>query len=274
MIAASASSAPIDRERVLITGGGSGLGLALAQRYARDGAQLLIVDIDRARAQAACAALLGEGHRAFATDVGDDASMHALKAEVEAAVGGVDVLVNNAGIASGGPLLGSTMEEWRRLLEINLLGVVRGTQAFLPGMLERGRGHVVSTASFAGLAGAPGIMSYGVAKAGVVAFSEQLRAELHGSGVAVSVLCPSFFRTNLLENFHGDAKVRSTAARMMQRSPDTLDAVADATYAALKARRFLVLPTKHEPLRWRIKRWFPDYYFKRLMQAAVRMQRG
>lgn len=265
---------PALRERVLITGGGSGLGFALAQRYASDGAQLLIVDIDPDRAQTACAGLPGEGHRAFAADVGDDASMCALKAEVEAAVGGIDVLVNNAGIASGGPLLGSTMEEWRRLLEINLLGVVRGTQAFLPGMVERGRGHVVSTASFAGLAGAPGIMSYGVAKAGVVAFSEQLRAELHGSGVAVSVLCPAFFRTRLLENFHGNPKLRGMAARLMERSPDTLDAVADATYAALKARRFLVLPTKHEPLRWRIKRWFPDYYFKKLVQAAALMQRG
>jgi short-subunit dehydrogenase len=141
-------------------------------------------------------------------------------------------------------------------------------------MVERGRGHVVSTASFAGLAGAPGIMSYGVAKAGVVAFSEQLRAEMHGTGVDVSVLCPAFFRTNLLENFHGDAKVRGMASRMMDKSPDTLDSVADATYAALQARTFLVLPTKHEPMRWRLKRWFPNWYFKKLVETAGAMRRG
>jgi short-subunit dehydrogenase len=133
---------------------------------------------------------------------------------------------------------------------------------------------VVSTASFAGLAGAPGIMSYGVAKAGVVAFSEQLRAELHGSGVAVSVLCPSFFRTNLLENFHGDPTVRGLAGRMMDRSPDTLDAVADRSYAGLRAGRFLVLPTRAEPMRWRIKRWFPNWYFKKLVEAAALTRRG
>jgi NAD(P)-dependent dehydrogenase (short-subunit alcohol dehydrogenase family) len=259
---------------VLITGGGSGLGLALAQRYARDGAQLLIADIDLGRAQAACAALPGEGHRAFAVDVGDDASVAALRAAVDAAVGGVDVLVNNAGIASGGPLLGTDIDEWRRLIEVDLLSVVRGTLQFLPGMVERRRGHVVSTASFAGLAGAPGIMSYGVAKAGVVAFSEQLRAEMHGTGVDVSVLCPAFFRTNLLENFHGDAKVRGMAARMMDKSPDTLDSVADAAYAALKARTFLVLPTRNEPMRWRLKRWFPNYYFKKLVETAALMRRG
>jgi short-subunit dehydrogenase len=184
------------------------------------------------------------------------------------------VLVNNAGIASGGALLGTDMAEWRRLIEVDLLSVVRGTLAFLPGMVERGRGHVVSTASFAGLAGAPGIMSYGVAKAGVVAFSEQLRAEMHGTGVDVSVLCPAFFRTNLLENFHGDPKVRGMASRMMDKSPDTLDTVADATYAALQARIFLVLPTKHEPMRWRLKRWFPNWYFKKLVETAGAMRRG
>lgn len=274
MAAGSTNTASSSRDRVLITGGGSGLGLALAQRYARDGAQVLLVDIDAGRAQAAASGLPGDGHLAFHADVGDDASIDALQRQVEAAVGGVDVLVNNAGIASGGPLLGTDMAEWRRLIEVDLLSVVRGTLAFLPGMVERGRGHVVSTASFAGLAGAPGIMSYGVAKAGVVAFSEQLRAEMHGTGVAVSVLCPAFFRTNLLENFHGDAKVRGMASRMMDRSPDTLEPVADAAYVALKARSFLVLPTKHEPMRWRIKRWFPNWYFNKLVETAGAMRRG
>ncbi len=113
-MATAPSSTP--RDRVLITGGGSGLGLALAQRYARDGAQLLIADLDAARAQAAVAGLPGGGHHAFQVDVGDDDSVTALKAQVEATVGGVDVLVNNAGIASGGPLLGTDMAEWRRLI--------------------------------------------------------------------------------------------------------------------------------------------------------------
>src|SRR3546814_1320155 len=94
--------------------------------------------------------------------------------------GVVDVLINNAGIASGGPLIGTDMGEWHRLLNINLLSVVRGCQAFLPAMLAAGRGQIINTASFAGLAGAPNIMTYGVSKAAVVTLSEQLRAEQIG----------------------------------------------------------------------------------------------
>lgn len=274
MAAAQNSSSSSARPRVLVTGGGSGLGLALATRYAAQGAQLLLVDIDAARAEAARAGLPGEGHLAFTADVGDDASMEALHEAVVRAVGGVDVLLNNAGIASGGPLIGSTMDEWRRLLEINLLGVVRGTQRFLPGMVERGHGHVISTASFAGLAGAPGIMTYGVAKAAVVAFSEQLRAEMHDTGVAVSVICPAFFQTNLLQNFHGNTAVRGMAAKMMERSSDTVDTVADACFRALSAREFLVIPTRAEPMRWRLKRWFPNWYFKKLIETSNQMRRS
>lgn len=273
MPAALPSLASGAHQRVLITGGGGGLGLALAQRYAADGARLLLVDIDGGRAESARAALPGGGHLAFVADVGSDVSMQALFEAVQAATGGVDVLVNNAGIASAGPLLGTTMEEWRSLLEVNLLGVVRGTLLFLPGMLERGRGHVVSTASFAGLAGAPGIMSYGVAKAGVVAFSEQLRAEMHGTGVDVSVLCPGFFRSQLLDSFQGDTRLRGAVMRMMERSPDTIGAVADAAYAGLRARRFLILPTRAEPMRWRLKRWFPGHYFRMLLQTTASMRR-
>jgi len=264
----------MSRERVLITGAGSGFGLALAQRYAAGGARVVCVDINAERAEAARASLPGDAHLAFGADVGCDDSMDALAAAVDAATGGVDVLLNNAGIASGGPLLGSSMAEWRRLIEINLLGVVRGTQRFLPGMVERRRGQVASTASFAGLAGAPGIMSYGVAKAAVVAFSEQLRAEMHGTGVRVSVICPAFFQTNLLQNFEGDPAMRGMAAKMMQRSPDTCDAVADRTYRGLRAGEYMILPTRAEPMRWRLKRWFPDWYFKKLVETAAAMRRG
>ena len=116
---------------VLITGAGSGLGLALAQRHAARGDVVACVDLHGERAEAARAALPGSGHIALTADVGDDASMEALRDAVLAQWGAPDVLVNNAGIASGGTLLESTMDEWREVLEINLLGVVRGCQALL-----------------------------------------------------------------------------------------------------------------------------------------------
>ena len=130
--------------RVLITGAGSGFGLALAQRYARSGARVACVDLTVERAEVGRASLSGDGHLALAADVGDDAAMQALHDAVMAAWGGVDVLVNNAGIASAGALIDPTMDEWRRILEIDLLGVVRGCRLFLPHMIAAGRGQVLN----------------------------------------------------------------------------------------------------------------------------------
>ena len=250
---------------VLITGAGSGLGRALAERHAVRGDAVACADLDRGRAEATCAALPGSGHLAFAVDVGSDESMQALADEVRAVWGRLDFLYNNAGIASGGPMVETTMEEWRRILEVDLLGVVRGCRLFLPEMLAAGRGAIVNTASVAGLAGAPGIMTYGVAKAGVVALSEQLRAEVATRGVQVSVVCPSFFRTNLMEGALGSERVRSMALRMMDSSPDTIDSVADAVFEQVGKGRFLILPTRREPMRWRMKRWLPEAYFRMLL---------
>ncbi len=261
---------PSAQPRVLITGAGSGLGLALAQRYAATGHAVLCADIDLDRARAAATALPGGGHAALAVDVGDDASFAAFTDAALRDFGVPDVLVNNAGVASGGSLLDADMAEWRRVLEINLLGVVRGCRAFLPAMLQAGRGQVINVASFAGLAGAPNIMSYGVSKAAVVALSEQLRAELHGSGVAVSVVCPAFFPTNLLQNWHGSERMRGAAHRMMASSVDTVDSVADAVFAAAARGTFLILPTRHEPMRWRLKRWLPGLYHRLLLRLAAR----
>ncbi len=256
------------QRRVLITGAGSGLGKALAERHARAGDRVACVDLDGGRAEATCSALPGEGHAAFTADVASDASMEALRDSVIAAWGGVDVLYNNAGIASGGAMVSTDMAEWRKLTEVNVFGVVRGCLAFLPGMLERGHGQILNTASFAGLAGAPNIMSYGVSKASVVALSEQLRAEVEDQGVKVSVICPAFFRTNLLESWQGDPRMKKFGEKMMNTSVDTLDSVADAVFAAARRGEFLILPTRREPMRWRLKRWLPELYFRKLKALA------
>ncbi len=255
--------------KVLITGAGSGLGRALALRYATAGCAVACVDIVLDRARETVAMLHGEGHLAIAMDVGSDSEFEVMHEAIDQKFGALDVLVNNAGIASGGPMVDTTMEEWREVLEINLLGVVRGCRAFLPGMLERKRGRILNTASFAGLAGAPSMMSYGVSKAAVVALSEQLRAELDGSGVGVSVACPAFFQTNLLENWRGNERMKGFADKMMRGGKDTLDGVADRIFAATERGEFLILPTRNEPKYWRMKRWFPQTYFRKLMRAVA-----
>jgi len=234
----------------------------LALRYAAAGDRVACVDLDVPRSESTRALLPGSGHLALAADVSDDAAMEALHATVQGEWGGLDVLVNNAGIASGGAMVETTMAEWRRILEVDLLSVVRGCRLFLPGMIAQGRGQVLSTASFAGLAGAPGLMTYGTAKAAVVALSEQLRAEVEPLGVRVGVICPSFFRTNLCDTGIGNPKTMKLALHLMDTAPDTVDSVADRVYAQAQAGKFLIIPTRDEPMRWRIKRWFPTLYYR------------
>ena len=259
------------QRRVLITGAGSGLGQALALRYARSGARIACVDLSVQRSEVTRASLAGSGHLALAANVGSDDAMEQLQETILRDWGGLDVLVNNAGIASGGPMVETTMAEWRQVLEVDLLSVVRGCRLFLPGMLAAGRGQVISTASFAGLAGAPGIMSYGVAKAGVVALSEQLRAEVGHRGIAVSVICPSFFRTNLCDTAIGSPQLKTVVVKLMDSAPDTVDTVADKVFAQAEAGRFMIIPTLREPMRWRLKRWFPELYFRMLLKMSSKL---
>lgn len=262
------------QRRVLVTGAGSGLGQALALRYAAGGARVACVDLSVERSEVTRARLAGSGHLALAANVGSDEQMEQLQETILREWGGLDVLVNNAGIASGGQMVETTMAEWHQILEINLLSVVRGCRLFLPGMLASGGGQVINTASFAGLAAAPGAMTYGVAKAGVVALSEQLRAEVELRGVKVSVICPSFFRTNLCDTAIGNPATKALALKLMDSSPDTIDSVADKVFADAEKGRFLILPTKHEPMRWRLKRWFPGLYFRMLLKLSAKMMRA
>jgi short-subunit dehydrogenase len=166
------------------------------------------------------------------------------------------------------------MAEWRQVLDIDLLGVVRGCRLFLPAMLAQGHGQILSTASFAGLASAPGMMTYGVAKASVVAMSEQLRAEVHSAGIRVGVICPSFFRTNLIDTAIGSEKVKKLALKLMDNSSDTLDSVSDNVFAAAERGEFMIIPTRREPMRWRFKRWFPNLYFKQLNNMIKKQTQG
>ena len=255
----------------LITGCSSGLGRALALRYARAGWQVGLADISPERADAVAAEVraLGSEADSFTVDVASDDSVLALRDAVMQRWGGVDHLYNNAGVSSAGTLLQTPFSDWRWMLEINLLSVVRGCQAFLPDMVHQGGGHIVNTASFAGLAGAGGLSSYSVAKAAVVALSETLRAEmaLAQSKVGVSVVCPSFFRTNLLQNFRGPDASRQMAQKLMEKAAENADDIAAAVFDAVAAGRFLIIPTATERFRWRLKRWLPEFYFRQLVAA-------
>lgn len=190
----------------VVTGGAAGIGLAAATRFAQGGLNVCIADLgaDRlARAAATLAAVAPAGAAAILareTDVSRMEDVVALEAEVRARFGGVDVLMNNAGIQPGSALFGAR-EAWERVLAVNLWGVVNGTRAFVPGMLARGGpGLVINTGSKQGITTPPGDPAYNVSKAGVKAFTEALAHELRNTGdgaISAHLLIPGFVFTEL-----------------------------------------------------------------------------
>jgi len=178
----------------VVTGGASGIGRALAARFRDAGMQVAIADVEAGALEATAQEL---GVLGVVCDVADHASVTSLRDTVVSSFGGVHLLCNNAGVGGGGAIADTTMNDWRWVLGVNLWGVIHGLDAFLPLLVEQGEGHVVNTASIAGLTAPAGIGPYNASKYAVVAISETLRGELSGSGVGVSVLCPGYVRTNI-----------------------------------------------------------------------------
>jgi len=184
----------------VVTGGASGIGLALARRFATEGMKLVVADIEGATLDAAMATL-PEGTEVAATvcDVSQPDQVVALRDLAVDRFGAAHVVCNNAGVGSGGAMATVPLADWEWVLGVNLWGVIHGVRAFLPLLEEQGEGHIVNTASVAGLFAAPFMGPYNVSKYGVVALSETLSQELSlsSSPVGVSVLCPSWVKTNI-----------------------------------------------------------------------------
>jgi NAD(P)-dependent dehydrogenase (short-subunit alcohol dehydrogenase family) len=237
--------------RVLVTGGASGLGAALVKRYAARGDEVLAADI----------AELSEPDRAIAghhsdnsavvarrLDVTSDDDWVAAREWVGSEWGGLDILVNNAGVAGGGRIELCSVEDWKWLFEVNLYGVVRGTRTFAPMFKQQGSGWIVNTASLAGLVHPPGMGSYNAVKAAVVAFSETTSHELAPYGVGCSAVCPSYFRTNLMDSLRGgDEDLALQMKRLVNESPISADDVAAAVVAGVDGGEELIVPD--EPAR-------------------------
>lgn len=250
--------------RIVITGAASGLGRAIALRYAREGWRVAIADLHEARMAETLTLVEQAGGSGFTQccDVRSADDFSALAARVQERWGGLDILVNNAGIATAGTTVDSSYVDWQAVLDINLLGVLRGCKTFVPMLLAQHSGHVINIASFAGIATPPGMASYNVAKAGVIALSESLRAETLDEGVDVSVACPSFFQTNLVESFRGGAAARQFTQAVMARSAVTADEVANDLYQAVCDRQFMVISHPEAREQWLLKRKDPEQLYR------------
>lgn len=226
--------------RVLVTGGAQGLGAALASAWLDRGAEVLTADI----ADGADVRL----------DVTSDAGWAAALARVEAEWGGLDVLVNNAGIAGGGRLDVAGMDEWQRLVDVNLLGAVRGTAAFTPLFKRQRSGQVVNVASLAGLVHPAGMAGYNATKAAVVALTETTGHELASYGVTAHVVCPSYFRTGLVDRMQGsDTAVGDVIGLLVRSAPLGPEDIAREVLAALDRGEELILPDEAARAAYRLK---------------------
>ncbi len=187
----------------LITGGASGIGFAMARTFLGAGMRVVIADIDADALASAKAALEGANSEVLAVqlDVTDRAQYAKVADRVEQEFGPVDVLCNNAGVYRGGDIGKVTYEDWDWVMGVNVGGVVNGVQTFVPRMQARGNGgHIVNTASMAGMSTSPGLGVYNTSKFAVVGLSEAMQGDLAASDIGVSVLCPGMVRTRILES--------------------------------------------------------------------------
>lgn len=246
--------------RVLVTGAGSGLGAALTSALRERGDEVLATD-----------RVAGPGID-LVLDVTSDDDWAAAVGTVRERWGGLDLLINNAGIAGGGRIDVSGIDEWQRLVDVNLMSIVRGTRAFAEVFKSQGSGHVVNIASLAGLVHPAGMAGYNAVKAAVVALTETLGHEWAAYGIRASVVCPSYFRSNLTASITGaDEAVGAVVGTLVETSPFTAHDIAAATLEALDAGADVVLPDPAGRQAWALKQRDRDAYDAVMRDQATKL---
>lgn len=253
----------------VVTGAGSGLGRAIAVELASAGATVAAVDIDTAGLDrtAAIAENYAGGCVARCADVSIRSQMEMLAEEVQSEFGRVDILVNNAGVGVGGELAAIALDDFEWIVGINLMGGVYGTRLFLPGMIERGSGHIVNISSVSGLVPLPYHIPYTATKYALTGFSEVLQVEVARHGIGVTLVCPSAIKTNIIEHTRlpaektpGQEKFLETFVKLFESGlqPET---VAKKVLRAIEKNQFLCLAGKEA---------YALYYAHRLAPGLMR----
>lgn len=261
--------------RVLITGAASGLGRALALAWSGRGARVIVADLNPERGAESvelCRAA-GAAEAVFLElDVRREADFVAAADWALTHWQGLDVLVNNAGVAGGGAFEGIPEADWQWLLDINLMGVVRGCRAFVPLFKRQGAGQFVNIASMAGLLNPPAMSNYNVAKAGVIALTETLAVELQPWGIRSLVVCPSYFQTNLNESLRTrDDATRAALPKLLASSELSADDIAAGILQAIDRGDSEYLPHPRAREARALKQADPAAFRAELLRQARRM---
>ncbi|MGB5110087.1 MAG: SDR family NAD(P)-dependent oxidoreductase [Mycobacterium sp.] len=256
------------RANAVVTGAGSGIGRAFAVELARRGGRVVCADIDPVRAKETVSLVVqagGEG-RDIACDVSEEEQVRELANSAEKWFGeSVSLVINNAGIGAGGNVIGATSQrDWEATLSVNLWGVIYGCEVFVPRLRARGSGGIINVASAASFGAAPRMGAYNVSKAGVLALSETLSAELSGTGVGVTVLCPTFVKTNIVDNPHIEESAAKLATNLMKWTGVSPESVARKTLDANDRGQLHVLPQIDAKILWLFKRAVPASYTRAL----------
>jgi NAD(P)-dependent dehydrogenase (short-subunit alcohol dehydrogenase family) len=248
----------------VITGAGSGIGAAFATELARRGGRIVCSDIDENAARATADAINADGGSALAVhcDVTRIADVQRLAAEAQDWFDEPPTLViNNAGVGAGGMPIGEvSLEDWQWVLKVNLWGPIHGCHVFAPILREAGYGGIINVASAAAFGAAPGMAAYNVSKAGVLSLSETLAAELSGTGVNVTVLCPTFVKTNIVEAGRISDKSTQMADRLMRWTGFSPERVARTCLDTLDRGGLYCMPQPDARIGWGIKRFTPTVY--------------
>jgi NAD(P)-dependent dehydrogenase (short-subunit alcohol dehydrogenase family) len=261
--------------RVLVTGAASGLGRALALAWARRGARVLVADVNAERGAESvqmCRAAGVADVQFLRLDVTLEADFTNALACVQQHWQGLDILVNNAGVAGGGRFESIGEADWEWLLDINLMGVVRGCRAFTPLFKAQQGGQFVNIASMAGLLNPPAMANYNVAKAGVIALSETLATELSPWNIHTLAVCPSYFQTNLNESLRTqDDAMKAALPKLLAGSELSASDIAEGILEAVARGERLYLPHARARAAWQMKQQEPEKFRAELEAQAHKL---